>query len=100
MSRLRRPDPDVEDDPEDLTARALDAIAADPALADLELGIRGLGHGLLELTGTVADPADRDRATEVVQQVPGADVVVNRILVAGIDTNDQPAASISSRQTP
>ena len=46
-------------------------------------------------TGTVDDESVRTRAQSLVSGVPGADVVVNRILVAGTDTDEQPAASIS-----
>lgn len=96
LGRLRKPDVEAVDDPEQLERDLADAIAHHPELRELTIGVRALGRGLVELAGLVPDETTRRLATRVARRVPGADVVVNRLLVEGIDTNDQPAATISS----
>ena len=96
IDRLRRTEGDVVDDPDQLERDLAEAIAQHPELRELNISVRALGNGLVELAGLVPDEASRRVATRVARRVPGADVVVNRILVDGIDTKDQPAATISS----
>lgn len=96
LDRLRKPDADTADDPRQLERDLAEAIGEHPELRELSIGVRALGNGLVELAGLVPDEAARRTATRVARRVPGAEVVVNRLLVEGIDTKDQPAATISS----
>ncbi len=75
-------------DPHVLERTVLDALRATAATRDLELKVHALGDGLVEITGTAPDAAARTAAGVTARTVPGADVVVNRILVEG---NDIPA---------
>ncbi len=86
LSRLRQPE--AEDEPEDTESvqRAVeDALGEDPDAALLEVKAAALGDGIVELTGTVPDALDRQTAGDIARGVPGADIVVNRILVQGSD---------------
>ena len=67
---------------EQAVKRALDK---DPESAMLEVKATALGDGIVELTGTVPEALDRQLAGDIARGVPGADIVVNRILVQGSD---------------
>jgi hypothetical protein len=96
LKKLRPSEEDLPDtDPADLERDLREAMAIRPEVRNLDIGVRALGEGLVELTGIAPDETTRTIAGKVAERVPGADVVVNRILVEGIDTTDQPTASIS-----
>ncbi|UCD25179.1 MAG: BON domain-containing protein, partial [Gemmatimonadota bacterium] len=87
LNRLRQPEADLE--PEDVAAvehAVEDALDEDPEAALLEVKVTALGDGIVELTGTVPDALDRQLAGDIARGVPGADIVVNRILVQGSDS--------------
>ncbi len=69
----------------------LDALRNNPATRRLNLNVSALGGGLVELTGIAPDETTRERAADLARGVLGADVIVNRILVEGTDTNGQSA---------
>ena len=86
LSRLRRPETgDEPEDPESVQRAVEDALGEDPDAALLEVKAAALGDGIVELTGTVPDALDRQTAGDIARGVPGADIVVNRILVQGSD---------------
>jgi osmotically-inducible protein OsmY len=81
-----------EDEETDRTEHdLLDALKNNPVTRQLDLSVSALGGGLVELTGTVPDETTRELAADVARGVLGADVVVNRILVEGTDTDGQSA---------
>jgi osmotically-inducible protein OsmY len=82
------------DDPARLERDILSALRGNPNTRRLDITVRALGGRLVELTGTVPDETARETARSLAAEVHGADVVVNRILVEGVDTNDQSAASV------
>lgn len=57
------------------------ALGENPTTRGLQVQVRALGDGIIELTGTVSDPEARPLAGTVARGVAGVDVVVNRILV-------------------
>jgi osmotically-inducible protein OsmY len=75
--RADRSDPEVV---EQAVGRALDD---NPDTSPLNLRVEALGDGIVELTGRAPDPVVRLLASDIARSVPGADVVVNRILVEG-----------------
>lgn len=86
LSRLRQPETEDEpEDPESVQRAVEDALGEDPDAALLEVKAAALGDGIVELTGTVPDALDRQTAGDIARGVPGADIVVNRILVQGSD---------------
>ena len=85
--RKRRATPAVwtDEEAERLEARVLDALSADVVLARRPIRVAVLGMGLIELTGTVHRTAEAGLASDVVQQVPGVNTILNHLLVAGVD---------------
>ncbi len=86
-----RPGDDDEQPDEELDKIEHDLLAtlkSNPVTRGLSLEVRALGGGLVELTGTVPNESSRELAGELARAVPGADLVVNRVLVAGTDTNE------------
>lgn len=81
LRRLRAPAPLPAADPETVELAVRAALQDHRATRDLELDVRALGDGLVELTGRAPDQAARRLAGEIAEQVEGADVIVNRILV-------------------
>jgi hypothetical protein len=86
-SRLRQPDTgDAEQEDAEAVEQAVKrALDKDPESAMLEVRVAALRDGIVELTGTVPDALDRQLAGDIAHGVPGADIVVNRILVQGSD---------------
>ncbi len=83
VRQLRRPaggPPSEESD--HLRQAVLDALTEHPATRSLELDVRALGDGIVELTGTAPDADARDLAGSMARAVAGASVVVNRMLVS------------------
>lgn len=58
-------------------------------LHDLVVDVTAHEDGFVELTGIVPDPLVRELAGEIARDVPGAHVVVNRLLVEGIDVAEK-----------
>lgn len=63
------------------------ALARTPALADLELEVRALGPGRVELLGWVPDRRHRALAERTVASIDGITGLVNRLLVEEEDSN-------------
>ncbi|NIM50241.1 MAG: BON domain-containing protein [Gemmatimonadales bacterium] len=72
------------------------ALEENPTTRDLTISVRGLGDGVVELTGTAPDPTARRLAGKLARGVPGADVVVNRVLVEGDDVPRRKSAPSSA----
>jgi len=92
--RRLRPSDDEEsagEDAERVEHELLDVLKRNPATRHLKLTVLALGGGLVELTGTVPDETTRELAAHLARGVLGGDVIVNRILVEGTDTNQQSA---------
>lgn len=70
------------------------ALAADPALADLDLRILPVNRQTVELHGWVGSRALRTRAHRAVRDAIGADAVVNCLLVRGEDDAAPPTLDI------
>lgn len=86
VRRLRRSEAGhVEHDPRVLERAVVAALGENPQTRDLTITARALGDGVVELTGTAPDPEARLLAGKVSRGAPGADVIVNRILVEGED---------------
>ena len=85
VRRRREPDAEESEDPDRVKISVERALDEHPDVADLQSGVEALGDGIFELTGTAPDAVTRQLAGEIARGVPGADVVVNRILVDGID---------------
>jgi osmotically-inducible protein OsmY len=86
VGRLRRDTPRRPlPDPGEVETTVVEALAEHPGTADLKVGVRALGDGVVELSGTAPTAAARQAAGKVARAVHGADVVVNRILIEGDD---------------
>lgn len=83
-------------EPGELERAVEEALKSDPATARLEIGVRAAGPGLVELTGTAPDEETRARAGARARATPGADIVVNRILVEGRDLPVRDSAPTSA----
>lgn len=83
VRRLRTPAPAVPADGPDLERAIRDAVREAAGARGVVAQIHALGDGLVELTGSAPDPVSRRVAGEAARTVPGADIVVNRILVEG-----------------
>jgi len=80
-----RPGRMVPEDPSDLRRAVESALDDHPDVGDLALDVTAHEDGIVELTGVAPDALTRELAGEVARDVPGTDVVVNRILVEGMD---------------
>jgi hypothetical protein len=76
--------------PEKLERAVREALRDDEATRDLDLEVHVVGPGLIELTGVASDALVRRAAADIARAVPGAEVVVNRILLRGADFPRQP----------
>ncbi len=87
VRRLRRSESEeaASSDPGEVEAAVRTALADHPTTTGLPINVRALGDGVVELSGTAPSPRARQDAWEVAQGIPGADVVVNQILVEGDD---------------
>lgn len=83
--RRLRPEGDMEEEQDPLAVQQSveQALVDDPGTQALRVRVEALGDGIVELTGTVPDALSRQLAGDVARGVPGADVVVNRVLVEG-----------------
>jgi osmotically-inducible protein OsmY len=72
-------------DPDTIERTVQDALRHSPETRHVAAKVHALGDGLVELTGTAPDAASRRAAGDTARSVPGAEVVVNRILIEGND---------------
>ncbi len=94
VRRFRSPDTDDDESAEGdvrLEYDLLEVLKGNPATRQLDLNVSALGGGLVELTGTAPNETTRELAADLARGVLGTEVVVNRILVDGTDTNGQSA---------
>ncbi|HEX7118957.1 MAG TPA: BON domain-containing protein [Longimicrobiales bacterium] len=59
--------------------RVADALEAEGLLGRFDIEVGALSDGIVELTGTVRDESDADRAVAVAQRVAGVGTVLNRL---------------------
>lgn len=85
---------EVDEGLDRLEHELLDVLKHNPATRRLNLTVRALGGGLIELAGTAPDELTRELAADLARGVMGADVIVNHVLVEGTDTNE-PSAVVS-----
>jgi osmotically-inducible protein OsmY len=85
VRNLRRSGRNAPSNPEEVEHAVSLALRDDPDTRDLAVRVDALGDGIVELTGTAPDPLSRQIAADIARAVPGADIVVNRILVEGSD---------------
>lgn len=83
--------------PDTVAAAVRERLRDNPTTDSLALTVHAVGHGVVELTGTAPDEMAREIAGDLARGVPGADVVVNRVLVEG---QDLPARTSRSSGTP
>jgi osmotically-inducible protein OsmY len=83
VRRFRASTPRHPADERELELAVSDTIRETPGARGVVARVHALGEGLVELTGTAPDPVSRRAAGEAARAVPGADIVVNRILVEG-----------------
>jgi hypothetical protein len=68
----------MEGDAAESLARAL---ASDPELAAFDVRVHAVSDGVVEITGEVAEPAQRARVVAMAHNTPGVDTVVNRVVI-------------------
>lgn len=85
-----RPRDEPPPPPEHVREAVQDALRVHESTAELGITVHAPGEGLIELTGIAPDALTRQLAGDIAREVPGADVVVNRILVNGSDLPPQP----------
>ncbi len=87
VRRVRSQESDKpQEDLEGLEQAIKEAFGESPHLREFDLDAEALGDGIVDVTGVVPDEPLRELAGEIANQVPGADVVVNRVLVEGQET--------------
>jgi hypothetical protein len=97
LRHLRRPVTDEPlDEPEVARQAVLDALAQHPGTRGLEIDVRALGDGIVELTGTAPDEDARELAGTAARAAAGTTVVVNRLLVADGKRSTRQAPSSAS----
>ena len=74
-------------EPHQIEHNLIDTLENNPATRGLNLEVRALGGGLVEITGVAPDQTTREVAGDLARSVLGSAVVVNRVLVEGTDTN-------------
>ena len=84
------------EDPRLLRNAIAGALADHPDTQGLAVTVEALGDGMVELTGIAPDPISREVAGAVAREVPGAGVVVNRLLVEGTDVPEQTSSPPSA----
>ncbi|HEX6940109.1 MAG TPA: BON domain-containing protein [Longimicrobiales bacterium] len=77
LRRGRRPGAAVP--PDELERAVAGALEAEGLLARFDIEVGALSAGIVELTGTVREEADAERAVAVAQRVPGVRTVLNRL---------------------
>lgn len=79
-----QPEP-LAPDPATIQRAVRSALRGHPRTRGLDIRVHSVGAGLVELSGNAPDAVARRVAGELARAVPGAEVVVNRILVDGSD---------------
>lgn len=97
VGRLGRRSSDPHMDPHALERAVADALRASPSTHQVAAQVHALGDGLVELTGTAPDTASRRAAGDTARGVPGAEVVVNRILIEGEEISVRKSAPPNAR---
>lgn len=97
MRRIRGRDGEPSVEPDVVREAVAEALRENDVTAALTIEVHAPGTGLIELTGIVPDAMVRQAAGEIARGIPGADVVVNRILVNGSDLPPQPHHSTPDR---
>jgi BON domain len=89
LGQLRPGRRGTPEDPGEIRRAVESALDDHPDLDDLSLDVTAHEDGIVELTGVAPDDLIRDLAGEVARDVPGTDVVVNRVLVEGVDVRER-----------
>lgn len=97
--RLRTPTPQARRSAAATATAALEALAAEPSLADVTLEVTPIGLHSVELRGWVLDRSQRTAAARIVRQVPGIETVINSILVRGEDDRPRNPSTLPANQT-
>jgi hypothetical protein len=92
VQRLRRAAPELGD-PTAVRRAVEEALRADPATGSLQVRVRILDQGLLELVGRTASVEARERATARAAAAAPGWRVVNRLVIEGEDLPDGSAAA-------
>lgn len=69
----------------DLEERIVDRLVRDPVLGRRAIDVAALTPGIVELTGSVEDEDESDRAVRVAREVGGVRTVLNRLDVASLE---------------
>jgi len=97
VRRIREGNDEEPPDPAQIERDLLSALRGNPTTRQAEIDVHAFGEGLIDISGTVSDERTRDIARELASAVAGSDVIVNRILVEGIDTHEQPSARMEQK---
>jgi hypothetical protein len=68
-----------------LETEVVDALCEDEVAGACPIDVAAVGHGVIELSGTVPDDDAAERAAEVVQRVAGVHTVVNRLDIERVE---------------
>ena len=85
MKRVRRSEPEEATDPAKLEPQVRSIIDHNPAARRMGITVSVLSNGIVELTGTVTNEAERKMVGDLVRGESSAAIVINRILVEGRD---------------
>jgi hypothetical protein len=96
VRRIREGDTEEPEDVEFLERDLLSALRSNPTTRQLDLGVKALGQGLVEVTGTAPDERTRELTGALLRNVRGVEAVVNRVLVEGVDVIDATPSSPSA----
>jgi hypothetical protein len=72
-------------DPEELAREVTEVLDANPTTRRMGIRAAAIGNGVVELKGTAQDESERELAANLVRNNTSAPVVINRILVEGIE---------------
>lgn len=99
IARIRKavrglgPSPREDIDPEALRREVTEVLDANPTTRRMGIVASAIGNGIIELEGTAQDESERELAGTLVRDNTSAPVVINRILVEGIEI--PPGESVS-----
>lgn len=82
--------------PEELELEAMEAFRRNHAMRGARVRATAIGDGVIELTGVVPSEKLRDMAGDLARNRTRASVVINRILVQGLDIPAEPAGGTAS----
>ncbi len=72
-------------DPDELQREVTEVLDANPATRRMGVTAVAIGNGVVELKGTAQDESERELAANLVRNNTSAPVVINRILIEGIE---------------